>query len=196
MFRLTKASIEDRERLLLAARDVPLSCPHLLTLKDGSLGPPPKGFVHDFSRSEVGRGPRAFVAAREAFLRWEQINIGWVRIADQNPKIIPGELVALDVYTAGLWSINLNRIVEIVDSPTSFGFIYTTTVLHVEEGQERFVIEIDAESESVLYLIEAISRPRHILARFGYPLSRAMQHRFTRDSHARMRRSIRDRLIS
>jgi uncharacterized protein (UPF0548 family) len=101
-----------------------------------------------------------------------------------------GEVVAVEAHTAYLWSINFSRIVEIVDSPTRFGFMYATTALHVEEGQERFVIDFDPESGSVSYLIEAVSRPRHILARLGYPFSRAMQHRFARDSHARIRHCI------
>ncbi len=105
-------------------------------------------------------------------------------------KISPGELVAVEAHTAYLWSINFSRVVEVVESPTRFGFMYTTTAAHVEEGQERFVIDFDPGSESVSYLLEAVSRPRHILARIGYPLSRAMQHRFARDSHARMRRCI------
>jgi uncharacterized protein (UPF0548 family) len=101
-----------------------------------------------------------------------------------------GEVVAVEAHTAYLWSINFSRIVEIVDRPTRFGFMYATTALHVEEGQERFVIDFDPESGSVSYLIEAVSRPRHILARLGYPFSRAMQHRFARDSHARIRHCI------
>jgi hypothetical protein len=49
--------------------------------------------------------------------------------------------------------------------------MYTTTAFHIEEGQERFVIGFDPENESVSYLLEAISRPRHILARIGVTLS-------------------------
>ena len=101
--------------------------------------------------------------------------------------------MAVEAHTAYLWSMNINRILEVVDSPTRFGFLYSTTALHVEEGQERFVIEFDTASESVFYLIEALSRPRHILARIGYPFSRAMQHRFGRDSHTRMRSCLLDR---
>lgn len=193
MFRLTRASKYEKVKLLVVAREAPLSSPHLLTLTDGPLGTPPRGFVHDLSRSHIGQGQRAFAAAREAFQKWEQFDLGWVRIADPVPKVVPGELAAVEAHTACLWSISLNRIVEVVDSPTRFGFMYTTTAFHVEEGQERFVIEFDTESESVRYLIEAISRPRHILARIGYPFSREMQLRFARDSHARMRRCVLDR---
>ncbi len=173
-----------------AAREAPLSSPSLLTLADGPIGTPPRGFVHDLSQNYIGRGQRAFAAAREAFERWEEFDLGWLQIANPVPKILPGELVAVEACTACLWSISLNKIVEIVDSPTRFGFMYTTTVLHVEEGQERFVVEFDPDSECVLYLTEAISRPRHILARLGYPFSRAMQHRFARDSHGRMKRCL------
>jgi len=188
VFRLTRASKDEREKLLAAARQLPSSSPNVLTLTDGLVGILPRGFAHDLSRSQIGQGQSAFAAGREALQRWEQFDLGWVRIANPIPKVVPGELVAVEAYTAFLWSINVSRIVEIVDNPTRFGFMYTTTALHVEEGQERFVVEFDLESGSVNYLIEAISRPRHILARVGYPFSRAMQHRFARDSHARMRR--------
>ena len=192
MFRFTRANAQEREKLLAVALHAPPSSPHLLTIAGGSLGNPPQGFAHDSSLSGIGRGEQAFSAAREALRRWKQFDLGWVRIANPVPRILPGELVAVEAHTAWLWSINFSRIVEIVDTPTRFGFLYTTTALHVEEGQERFVVEFDAETESVLYLIEAVSRPRHILVRAGYPFSRVMQHRFARESRARMRRYVKE----
>ncbi len=132
------------------------------------------------------------MSAREAFLRWEQFDLGWVQIASPGPKVVAEGLVAVEAHTAFLWSMNINRILEVVDTPTRFGFLYSTTKFHVEQGQERFVLEFDPETGSVFYLIEAISRTRHILARLGYPFSRAMQRRFARDSHARMKSIHRD----
>jgi uncharacterized protein (UPF0548 family) len=111
-------------------------------------------------------------------------------VANPCPVIRTGELVAVEAHTAIFWSINLSRITEAVDTSVRFGFLYTTTAMHVEEGQERFVLEYDADSGSVSYLIEAVSRPRHLLARMAYPFTRAMQHRFARDSHNRMLRSV------
>jgi uncharacterized protein (UPF0548 family) len=163
----------------------------LLDLAEGLLGKSPHGFAHDISRSEIGRGRRVFAAAREALQGWEEFDLGWVRVVNPTVRILPGELVGVEAYTGFLWSINFSRVVEVVDDPNHFGFMYTTTGLHIEEGQERFVIDFDPESESVSYLLEAVSRPRHILARIGYPFSRAMQHRFARDSHARIRRAVR-----
>jgi uncharacterized protein (UPF0548 family) len=190
VLRLFRESEDQKTKLLTGGREAPPSSPQLLTVTDGSLGSPPKGFVRDFSRSEIGRGRHAFMAARESFQRWEQFDLGWVLVANPTAKIALGQMVAVEAHTACLWSINLSRIVAIVDSPTRFGFMYATTALHVEEGQERFVIDFDPESGLVSYLIEAVSRPRHILARIGYPFSRAMQHRFARDSHARMKHCI------
>jgi uncharacterized protein (UPF0548 family) len=190
VFRLFRPSEDEKLKLLTTARDTPAFSPHLLTLADGALGTPPKGFVHDLSRTEVGRGLQAFEAARDAFLRWQQFDLGWVQVLNPRAEITPGQLVGVEVHTACLWSMSLNRIVETVDTPSRFGFMYATTALHVEQGQERFVIEFDPSTEAVSYLIEAVSRPRHILARIGYPFSRAMQHRFARDSHARLTRCV------
>jgi uncharacterized protein (UPF0548 family) len=192
MLRPFRASESQKEKLLAAAREAAVSSPQLLTFAHGALGTPPEGFVHEHFRSEVGRGLRAFQTAREAFQKWKEFDLGWVEVAYPLPEIALGELVAVEAHTACLWSINFNRIVEVVDNSNQFGFIYSTTAFHVEEGQERFAIDFDAESESVLYVIEAVSRPRHLLARIGYPFSRAMQHRFVRDSHARMKLSVSD----
>jgi uncharacterized protein (UPF0548 family) len=59
--------------------------------------------------------------------------------------------------------------------------------MHVETGQEKFLIEFDPATGNVWYELEAVSRPRHPLVRLGFPIARALQHRFARDSHRRMR---------
>jgi uncharacterized protein (UPF0548 family) len=107
------------ERLLAAAGRASVSSPNLLTLAAGPLGAPSWGFAHDLSRSEIGRGEHAFAAAREAIQRWEQFDLGWVRIENLFPRIIPGELVAVEAHTACLWSINFSRVVEVVKQPDS-----------------------------------------------------------------------------
>ena len=193
MLRLTRTNGTTVEGLMDLARSAALSSPTLLALGKGLLGPSPPGFAHDLSRTEVGRGERLFDAARAAFQKWEQFDLGWVRVANGFPAIVPGELVAVEAHTVYVWSVNFSRITEVVDTSVRFGFLCTTTKLHVEEGQERFVLEFNPDSGCVSYVIEAVSRPRHFLARVAYPFSRAMQHRFARDSHDRMRRSVMER---
>lgn len=124
--------------------------------------------------------------------QWRHFGLGWISVANPEAAIRVGEIVAVVAHTAGLWSLNLCRIIEVCDDEASFGFVYATTPAHVEEGQERFLLTFDKESGSVDYLIEAISRPRHPFARLAYPFTRAMQHRFSRESHMRMKSAIRD----
>jgi len=191
MFRLTRTSEGDRRELQAIACKAPVTSPDLLTLADGLLSSKlPPGFAHDRSRSHLGLGQQIFEAARDAFLRWRQFDLGWVQVLNPGAQIAAGQLVGVEVHTVCLWSVVFNRIVETVDSPNRFGFMYATTSLHIEEGQERFVVEFDPATEAVSYLIEAVSRPRHPLARLAHPFSRAMQHRFARDSHARLRQYV------
>jgi uncharacterized protein (UPF0548 family) len=77
-----------------------------------------------------------------------------------------------------------------VDISNFFGFIYVTTQMHFEQGEERFLLEFDAASGDVWYELEAVSRPRDPFARLGFPVTRAFQHKFARDSHRRMREAI------
>ena len=74
--------------------------------------------------------------------------------------------------------------------PRRFGFAYGTLPSHVERGEERFLIEQD-DAGQVWYEIAAFSRPRHWLARLGYPLVRRYQSKFRRESAAAMQAFVR-----
>jgi uncharacterized protein (UPF0548 family) len=113
-------------------------------------------------------------------------NLGWVRVANPIAPIAMAQTVAVEAYTLGLWSLNFSRVLEVVDTPSFFGFLYATTEFHVEQGEERFLLEIDPASGDVKYTLEAVSRPRNDLARLCYPITRNFQHRFARDSHRHM----------
>jgi uncharacterized protein (UPF0548 family) len=117
-------------------------------------------------------------------------DLGWVRVANPDARMVCGPLVAVEVTTLGLWSLNLSRILEVIETPRSFGFLYATTELHVEEGEERFLLEFDPDSGDVTYKLEAVSQPQSYLARLGFPITRMFQHRFARDSHRRMREAV------
>jgi uncharacterized protein (UPF0548 family) len=191
VFSFTRPNQDTLEGALNRAAGLHPGSPDLLSLREGlTASRLPWGFAHDVSLSEIGRGEDAFARARLALEQWVEFDLGWVRVANHGARVRRGELVAVEAHTAGLWSLNLSRITETLDMPERFGFLYTTTTMHVEEGQERFVIELDRSSGRVLYLIEAVSRPRHLLARLGWPVGRAMQSRFRRASHARMRRAV------
>ncbi len=158
----------------------------------------PRGFARDYRRSQIGQGEAAFAAAKAAFRQWLQFDLGWVRVANPQAPIEQGEVIAVEAHALGLWSINISRILYVIDEPASptsparFGFGYGTTTMHVERGEERFLIEHDPISGTVYYDLLAVSQPAHWLTRLGYIYTRSRQKKFARGSHRRMHRVIQD----
>jgi uncharacterized protein (UPF0548 family) len=191
VFRITKPTAAQLDNQIAAAEKLPSHGPPCLPF-DG--GPDerrlPAGIAHDLSRSLLGKGAGVFVAARKAFERWAPFDIGWVRVANSRATIETGQIIAVEIHTFGLWTLNLSRIIDKVDTPTRFGFVYSTTPMHVETGQEKFIIEFDPATGNAWYELEAVSRPRHPLVQLGFPIARALQHRFARESHRRMRQAV------
>ena len=156
---------------------------------------PPAGYVVDHTRIKLGDGEVVFQAARAALQRWDQFRLGWLEAGPPGTPIKTGEVVAILAHALGLWWLNGCRIVYVVDEsgPISrFGFAYGTLPDHAGTGEERFLIEWDRADNSVWFDILAFSRPKHVLARLGYPLVRRTQKRFGRESAAAMQRAVRD----
>lgn len=185
--RVEESSIRGRISL---ARELPAPTVRLLSLESGVRSKDLRGFAHDESCSPLGFGRETFAKAKQAFSRWAMFDLRWVQVANASAPIADGQIVAVEVHALGLWSVNLNRIVETVDQENEFGFIYATLGEHIEEGEESFLIRLDPATGEVDYELEAISRPRHILVRLGSPVARFFQHRFARDSHGRMREAV------
>jgi uncharacterized protein (UPF0548 family) len=188
VFSFRRLSAQAIEKRIAEAGASPRREARFLTIGDESTSPrAPFLFAHDVSISVLGQGETAFALAREAFNRWTMFDLGWVRVANPQARIAANQLVAVESRTLRLWTVNISRIVTTVDTPLRFGFIYVTTDLHVEEGEERFLLQLEPETQSVTYKIEAFSRPRSNLARLGLPIARMFQGRFRQDSHGRMR---------
>lgn len=153
---------------------------------------PPAGYAVDHTRVLLGQGESVFLAARAALQRWEQFHLGWIESWPRDTPIEAGAVVAVLGHAVGCWWLNCCRIVYTIDESGSvcrFGFAYGTLPQHVESGEERFLIEWNEADQNVWYDILAFSRPKHILARLGYPVVRRAQKRFGRDSAAAMRRA-------
>lgn len=191
MFRLSKPTDREIEREIVA-----ISLPGLMRGEylNGSGGIRqiglPTGFVLDRLRTRIGEGKGTFERSMQELRNWTQFNLGWVRVANSSARIEIGQIVAVEVQSLGLWSLNLSQIVEVMQTDSRFGFIYKTTSGHVEEGEERFEVLLDEKSHAVWYETEAVSRPRNLMALLGYPITRGFQHRFARDSHKRMRWAV------
>ena len=158
-------------------------------------GAEPAGFDHDHNRIRLGDGHRDFEVARQALSAWRMFPPAWTRVAwcGQGPApIAEGTVVAPLIRACGLWWVNAGRIVYTLDQAEPvrrFGFAYGTLPQHVERGEERFTVEILADG-TVWYDLLAFSRPRHWLARLGYPLARRLQRRFVRESQVAMRSAV------
>jgi uncharacterized protein (UPF0548 family) len=148
----------------------------------------PAGYAIDRNRVQLGRGSETFEAAAAAVRRWQQFELGWVKIVPDTTPIEVGRVVAIKARTFGFWTLSACRIVYVIgdESPERrIGFAYGTLTDHVERGEERFLIEW-LEDDSVWYEILAFSRPQHALVRLAAPMARQLQKRFARDSKRRM----------
>jgi uncharacterized protein (UPF0548 family) len=155
---------------------------------------PPAGYVVDHTRVKLGEGEPAFRATSAALGRWDHFRLGWVEAWPPDIPIKAGEVVAVMARLFGLWWLNACRVVYVVEEKDKFGFAYGTLPGHAESGEERFLAEWDRATGRVWYDILAFSRPRHVLARLGYPWTRRVQKRFARDSGAAMVRAVGERL--
>jgi uncharacterized protein (UPF0548 family) len=144
-----------------------------------------KGFDNDYQRVMIGSGDAAWTDAKEKMRHWQMFPADWTIILPEGAPIREGQVVAMYAKAFGLWWCNSCRVVYTIDEPGRFGFAYGTLPGHIECGEELFLLEKD-EKGHVWYTIRAFSKPRHWLARLGYPAMRYFQARFRRDSGVAM----------
>lgn len=149
----------------------------------------PSSYTLDHNRVRLGVGSKIWGLAVDAIKSWEMFNLGWVRLFWPDTPIKVGCDVAVLVRHYGFYSLNGARVVYVVNEDglnKRFGFAYGTLTDHAESGEERFMVEWNHEDDSVYYDILAFSKPKQLLARLGFPLSRQLQKRFASDSKSAM----------
>jgi uncharacterized protein (UPF0548 family) len=176
------------ERLLAANVEGSFSYSAVAATRDDA----PPGYSVDHNRILIGRGRKQFNAARAAIDEWKMFDLDWINLLPQRPSVQVGTAVAVVVHHLGFWSVNISRIVYTIDGKSRYGFAYGTSLCHSEEGEERFLVEHDPTTDEVWYDLYAFSRPKHRLARIGYPIARHLQKRFARESLAAMKRAVTD----
>jgi uncharacterized protein (UPF0548 family) len=181
MFRLRKPSEQFLHRLRERCEHLPFNYAEV----GCSQGTAPAGYVADNYRVQLGTGAAVFEQARQALREWRMLRLGWVQPCWPDAPIQEGELVGTMARLFGLWTVNVCRIICVVDAqgPTErYGFAYGTLPGHAERGEERFLVEWQRADDSVWYDLRAVSRPGGWLTRLAYPLTRRLQRRFGRDS--------------
>ena len=197
MFSFHKPSPTQIASLLTRAKSLPHNyAPPLYTQFGSKQLQVPRGYLVDRHRTQIGLGAAAFEAAKAAMQQWRHFDLGWVRVANPEAQIQPGQIVAVEAHALGLWSLNLSRILYVIDEdepgkPMRFGFGYGTTTHHVERGEERFLLEYHPASGALYYDLLAVSQPAHWMAQLAYPYTRSRQKKFARDSHQQMKNACR-----
>lgn len=192
MIWLTKPTPEDIARLTHQLHALPLSYePGLLERLDDETELPRhlRGWFIDRFETEIGHGENDFVAAREALRRWAQFDRDWLVLANDPAPIEEGATVGYAARVLGTWWGYGCRILEVIDEPTQFGFIYGTIQGHAERGEERFLIQQNADGR-VVYSLFAMSRPGRWFSWPGMPIARRAQGQFRPSSANAMRRAV------
>lgn len=155
----------------------------------GMTANPPRGFHLDQASIVLGHGASILERARSGLEAWRHFDLAWLEIFPKGAPLEPGTDVVVLARHFGFWSLNACRVVYRFGSATGsqLGYAYGTLREHAATGEEVFKVSMDDASGEVLYEIRAVSRPRAALAWIGYPLTRALQARFRRDSTAAMR---------
>ncbi|MFO0845830.1 MAG: DUF1990 domain-containing protein [Gemmataceae bacterium] len=135
---------------------LPFTYPDVGASADGS----PAGYDLDHTRVRLGEGRATFDAARDALRGWRQFPAPWVRVLPADAPLAAGAAVAVLARAFGVWWLNAARIVFTIAEDSRFGLAYGTLPGHVEQGEERFLVEWLADG-SVWYDLRAFSRPRH-----------------------------------
>ena len=186
MFLTHRPTSLEIDRFLSQSRDLSFSYQPIGIAKDA-----PSAFTVDTQSCVIGADKFAFQRAQQALRDWRHFDLGWVGLFPRRAPIEPGTVVVVLVHHLGLWSLNGCRIVYSVgDGESSFGFAYGTLTNHAEMGEEIFEVSMSGDSQQVVYAIRAVSKPRALLARIGYPYTRFCQARFRRDSIAAMKRAM------
>ncbi len=187
MFYLSKPTQEVIDAFISTQRTRPFSYAEVGSTR----GEPPRGYNVDHNRALLGQGREAFAKSRRAIQRWGMFQLPWIEVCWPDTTIEVNATVAVLASHIGFWSLNPCRIVYVIEELgviEKYGFAYGTLQGHAEFGEERFTVEYNQIDQSVWYDLYAFSRPG-FAARVGYPVSRALQRRFARDSKAAMKKA-------
>ena len=150
----------------------------------------PPGYVHDRESADLGPFDEAtFGRAAAALLSWQvQARAGLTVYADDQVQVGATFALLMRLPVAG-YALAAGRVVYVLDEPDRRGFSYGTLPGHPEQGEEAFAVV--RRGDRLVFEVTAFSRPRHLLARLGKPVSRLLQRQTTRRYLAAMRAELR-----
>lgn len=115
----------------------------------------------------------------EDLMSWRMHEKAGLRVQASDASAQVGTIVVMRLGPGPLSLRIPCRVVEVFHEPSRRGFAYGTLPGHPESGEERFVLERQADG-SVRFTVAGVSRPASLLARVAGPVSRIVQDRMTR----------------
>lgn len=137
--------------------------------------PRPHPFHHFSHRQVAGTGPDVYARCASALLS------GRAHRAAGAPLTGPFvEDATVDIRPFGIRRLTSPcRILRREDGPERTELVYDTLPGHLEEGEERFLVELLRDG-TVAVTVSAFSRPAHWLTRLGGPFALATQRLMAR----------------
>jgi uncharacterized protein (UPF0548 family) len=189
MFFITRPSDETIRQFIDDQGRLPFSYPEVGASRHGD----PGGYPINHHRQRIGAGAEMFERATQALRSWGMYDLGWTKLYWPGTPIREGAVVAVRAHHLGFWSLNPCRIIYTLEENGAVerrGFGFGTLPAHSEQGEERFTVEWERKSDEVWYEVFAFARPKHLLAKIGASMTRAVQRRFALESARAMVRAI------
>lgn len=164
------ASVARIEGLLRREAVQALTYRNVGMVKDG----PEKGFRFAKHSTFLGRGDEIFDAAVQALRSWDVHRRAGLEVHSDSAFVRPGSTVILVARLPILLITMACRVVEKVEEEDRWGFVYGTLPLHVERGEQSFIVRKNSQGD-VEFEISSLSRLGHPLALLAAPIARTLQ---------------------
>lgn len=142
-------------------------------------GPLPAGYHHTHESVVVGRGRATFERHADLVLRFDLHRRAGLLVETRASRAAVGVDVVVALPLGPLRVRALDRVVAVVDEPDRRGFAYGTLAGHPEQGEEAFVVSIDAD-DVVRLDVRAFWQSVRWYSRLGGPVTVAIQRSITR----------------
>jgi uncharacterized protein (UPF0548 family) len=137
------------------------------------------GYKFDQFTTVIGDDEQIWARAKDALTHWRPQRGAGLRIYPPGVSVEVGATVLVVGGVLGVAMLAACRVVNVIDEPDRFGYVYATLPLHPECGEEAMYVERDNEGV-VRFELRVLSELRDPIARLGGPVSRRMQAAATR----------------
>lgn len=134
----------------------------------------PAGYRHIEQCVRVGKGRETFDLAADALMSWQVHRGAGLDVLASSDRVAEGTVAIVRLTLGPLRVDGPNRVVAVLDEPDRRGFAYGTLDGHPEQGEQAFIVEIDADG-TVLFTVRSFTKRASLLALLGGPLNARIQ---------------------